>query len=219
MPGCRIASTWSPGSKVVESSAISNWPSRLTEIRRAPSGSCRRSIGVPGAVGVGRDLHLDDLDVLLRQLEQVDEAVLGHLVLDQRHDRRGRADGRRDAEQVEVRLVARVVDAGDHLVDAVLLARELADDDVVLVVARHRDDDARRPLDPGALEHDELGRVAVDDLVLELVLEPLEAVAPLLDQRHLVPAAEQAAREVRADLAAACDQDVHQAGLRAFGAA
>ena len=77
----------------------------------------------------------------------------------------------------------------------------------------------RRPLDAGALEHEELGRVAVDDDVLELVLEPLEAVAALLDERHLVAGAQQAAREVRADLPAACDQDVHQAvvasGIRA----
>ena len=50
-----------------------------------------------------------------------------------------------------------------------------------------------------------------DDDVLELVLELLEPVAALLDQRHLVAGAEQAAREVRADLPAACDQDVHQA--------
>ena len=35
---------------------------------------------------------------------------------------------------------------------AVAVARELADDDVVLVVAGHRDDDVGRALDPGALE-------------------------------------------------------------------
>ena len=68
----------------------------------------------------------------------------------------------------------------------------------------------RRPLDAGPLEHEDLGRVAVDDDVLELVLEPLEPVAALLDERHLVAGAQQAAREVRADLPAACDQDVHQ---------
>ena len=48
-------------------------------------------------------------------------------------------DGRRDPEQVEVRLVARVVHARDHLLDAVLLARDLADHDVVLVVAGDRE--------------------------------------------------------------------------------
>ncbi len=183
----------------------------MTEIRRDPSGSFSRSIGVCVQSASGRDLHLDDLDVLLRQLEEMDEAVLRHLVLDQGHDRRGCADRRRNPEQVEVHLVARIVDAGDHLRDAVLLAGELADDDVVLVVARDRDDDAGRPLDACALEDEQLRRVAVDDDVLELVLEPLEPVAALLDQGDLVPEAQQAPRQVRPDLPAARDQDVHQA--------
>jgi len=67
----------------------------------------------------------------------------------------------------------------------------------------------RRPLDPGALEREELGRVALVHLVLELGLEHLEARAALLDQRHLVPGADQRPRQVRAHLAAACDEDVH----------
>ena len=115
----------------------------------------------------------------------------------------------RDPEQVEVRLVARVVDARDRRLDAVAVARELADDDVVLVVAGHRDDDVGRALDPGALEHEELGRVAAVHLVLELGLELVEACRALLDQRHLVAVADQRPRQVRADLAAACDQEVH----------
>ena len=131
-------------------------------------------------------------------------------MLDQRHDRPGGRDGRRDAEQVEVRLVARVVDPGDHFRDAVLLAAELADHDVVLVVPGCGDEQVGRALDPGALEHEHLGRVAADHLVLELRLELVEAVGLLLDQRHLVAAAQQRAREVRADLATTRDQDVHQ---------
>src|SRR5690606_21364822 len=35
----------------------------------------------PGDLRVAAQLHLDDLDLLLLQVEQVDEAVLGHLVL------------------------------------------------------------------------------------------------------------------------------------------
>ena len=42
--------------------------------------------------------------------------------------------------------------------------------------------------------------------MLELVLEALEAVATLLDQRHLVAEAQQGARDIRADLAAAGDR-------------
>src|SRR5581483_1589848 len=168
---------------------------------------------------VAVDLHLDDLEVLLAQLEQVDEVVLGHLVLDESHDARGRAHGRRDAEQVEVRLVTWVVHTGDDLLDAVLLARELRDHEIVLVVAGEGEDDVGRPRDPGALEHVELGRVPALDLVLELVLEPLEAVALLLDERHLVPDPEERAGDVRADLAAAGDDRVHQPATLAGGMA
>ena len=111
----------------------------------------------------------------------------------------------RDPEHVEVRLVARVVDARDHLRDAVLLLRELADDEVVLVVAGDREHEVGGALDPGRLEDVELGRVAVVDVEVELLLEPAVAVEALLDQRHLVVRADQRARHVGADLAAARD--------------
>ena len=143
MPGSRIASTWSPTSSWVSSSGISALPARTTEISRAPSGQLESADALPVAVRTLVDRHLDDLEVLLAQLEQLHEPVLGHLVLDQPHDRAGRGDGRRDAEQIEVRLVARIVDARDHVVDAVALAGELADDDVVLVVAGRRDERGR----------------------------------------------------------------------------
>ena len=112
-----------------------------------------------------------------------------------------------------MRLIARVVDAGDHLRDAVLLLCELADDHVVLVVAGEREHDVRRTRDAGALEHEELGRVTALHLVLELLLEALEAIAALLDQRDLVaPEADERPCDVCPDLAAAGDNDVHQAG-------
>ena len=144
LPGSSTASTWSPGRSTVESSASSERPLRITEISREPAGS------EPGEPLAGRrrvavDLELDDLEVLLAELEQVDDPVLGHLVLDEAEDVRGGADGLRDPEQVEVLLVARVVDARDDLRDAVALARELADDQVVLVVAGHGEDELRRP--------------------------------------------------------------------------
>ena len=148
----------------------------------------------------------------------MDQPVLGHLVLDQAHDRGRGRDRRPDSEQVEVRLVARVVDARDHVRHAVPVARQLADDDVVLVVSGDRDDDVGRPLNAGALEREELGRVALVHLVLELALELVEAPAALLDQRHLVTCSDQCAGEVRADLAAARDQDVHLANGSLSGA-
>jgi hypothetical protein len=114
-------------------------------------------------------------------------------------------------EQVEMRLVARIVHTCDHLGNPVLLARELADHEVVLVVAGEGGDDVGRPGDPRALEHVDLRGIAQQHVMLELLLEPLEAVAPLLDQRHLVALVlEQHPREVGADLPAACDEDVHQ---------
>ena len=47
-------------------------------------------------------------------------------------------------------------------------------------------DEVGRTRDPGALEHVDLGRVAEQHLVPELLLELLVAVRPLLDERHLV---------------------------------
>jgi hypothetical protein len=83
------------------------------------------------------------------------------------------------------------------------------------VQGRH---DVGRPRDAGALEHEDLRRVADQHLVLELVLEPLEAVVPLLDQRHLVlPLGEQHAGEIGADLPSTSDEDVHQLGAGSLG--
>jgi hypothetical protein len=39
LPGCRIASSWSPAASTVEPIAISACPFRITEISRDPSGS------------------------------------------------------------------------------------------------------------------------------------------------------------------------------------
>ena len=68
-------------------------------------------------------------------------------------------------------LVSRVVHPRDHLGHAVALPRELADDDVVLVVSRHRHDDVGRTRDAGLLQHVQLGAVAIEGFVPELVLE------------------------------------------------
>src|SRR5262249_4972817 len=86
----------------------------------------------------------------------------------------------------------------------------LADDDVVLVVAGDGEHEIGRALDARALENEQLGRVASLNRVLELLLEHGEAVRPLLDQRDLPASADQQPREVRADLASAADDHVHQ---------
>src|SRR5439155_27148821 len=77
-------------------------------------------------------------------------------------------------------------------------------------VARRRDDDVGRPLDPGSLEHVELGPVAVETAVLELLLERVEADRVLLDDHDLVPEPVQRAGQVRSDLPSADDHDGHQ---------
>ena len=89
---------------------------------------------------------------------------------------------RLDAEQLEVIEVARVVDAGDDPLAEVLLLRDLADQQVVLVVAGDRDHEVGA-LDAGALEHPQLGGVAVLDGVLELLLDGQVAAPVLLDRR------------------------------------
>ena len=128
------------------------------------------------------DHELDDLEPLLGQVEQVDEAVARHLVLDQAQDQVGRRHRRLDAEQLEVLEVPRVVDAGDDPLAEVLLLGDLADQQVVLVVAGDRDHEVGA-LDARALEHPQLGGVAVLDGVLELLLDGQVAAAVLLDAR------------------------------------
>ena len=94
------------------------------------------------------------------------------------------------------------------LVDQVLLAGDLADQHVVLVVAGDRDHHVGA-LDPGPLQHPELGGVAVGDVVLKLLLDGQVAAAVALDHRHLVVLLEQLASQVPADLARSDDDDVH----------
>ena len=105
-----------------------------------------------------------------------------------------------------MRLVARIVHARDHLRHAVLLLGDLRDHHVVLVVAGQGEHQIGRALDPGLLEDEELGRVSLHRLMLELGLEPFEAVAILLDDRRLVAVAQQCAHDVGSGLAAACNQ-------------
>src|SRR3954454_11075314 len=153
-------------------------------------------------------LDLDDLELLALEVEQVHEAVLRYLVLDQPQDEVGGRYRGLDAEELEVLEVPRVVDAGDDARDEVLLLRHLADEDVVLVVARDGDDEVGA-LDPRALEHPELGRVAVLDRVLELLLDGQVALARALDEGDLVLLGDELAGEVPADLAGAGDDHVH----------
>ena len=119
--------------------------------------------------------------------------------------------------QLEVLEVPRVVDAGDDPLAEVLLLGDLADQQVVLVVAGDRHDEVRA-LDAGALEHPQLGGVAVLDGVLELLLDRQVAPAVLLEDGDLVALLDELPRQVPADLAGAGDDHVqtgHQASASA----
>src|SRR5438876_7894478 len=110
--------------------------------------------------------------------------------------------------QAKLVVVAWVVDASDDALAEILLLGDLADEHVVLVVARDRDHEVRA-LDARALEHPQLGRVAVHDSVLELFLQPEVAFARGLDQRHLVLLRDQLSREVATDLPGSDDDHIH----------
>src|SRR4051812_4154051 len=180
-----------------------------------PLGQLDLSHLAPRGRRVVAHLELDDLELLLLQGEQVHQAVARHLVLDEPQDQVGRADRRLDAEQLEVLEVPRVVDPGDDAVDEVLLLGDLADEQVVLVVAGHRDHQVGA-LDARALQDPQLRAVAVLHRVLELLLDDEVPPAVGLDERDLLALLDELAGEVPADLAASDDQDVHQRRRR-FG--
>ena len=133
MPGSSTASTWSPGRITVESSASSERPLRMTEISRVlRQPQVGHALARCGRVAL--DLELDDLEVLLAQLEQVHDPVLGHLLLDR-------------PSTFEVAQTVRLIRAGRSAPGCGSFTRAItfgtrcprsraADDQVVLVVAR-----------------------------------------------------------------------------------
>ena len=113
-PGSRIASTWSPRRSSVEPTAISALPSRITEMRRAVSGSWSSLDPLADGGAPSRDLDLDDLEVLARSWSRWTSSCSGTSCSMSAMTIARRRDRRRDAEQVEVLLVARVVHARDR---------------------------------------------------------------------------------------------------------
>ena len=143
-PGSRTSSTSSPSWTTVSAFGTKPWPSRRIEMIRLALGQRDLADALPDDGRALRDLDLDDLELLVAEVEQVDRPVGRDLVLDQPQDQVGRAHRRLDAQQLEVLAVARVVDPGDDPLAEVLLLRELADEEVVLVVAGDGDRRGRR---------------------------------------------------------------------------
>src|SRR5918995_5452476 len=151
--------------------------------------------------------HLDDLQPLLGQIQQVHQPVLRHLVLDHPQDQVRSRHVRLHPQQLEVGAVPRVINPRDDPVHQVLLLRHLADQHVVLVVAGHRDHHVGAR-DPSPLQHPQLRGVPVLHAVLELLLHRQVAVAVVLDQGHLVPLVDQLPRQVPPDLPRTHDDHV-----------
>ena len=105
LPGSSTASTWS---RPDHGRVLSELGAALAHDRDQPRALRQPEAGdaLARSGRVALDLELDDLEVLLAQLEQVHDPVLGHLVLDEAEHIRGRADRLVDPEQVEVLLVA-----------------------------------------------------------------------------------------------------------------
>ena len=104
---------------------------------------------------------------------------------------------------------AGVVDAGHDPLDAEVLAGDPSDEHVGVVAARHRRHRGR-PLDPRLDQPVAVEPDALDGLAAEVVAEPVERLAPAVDDRHGVPEVEQGVAERRAHAPASDDHDVHR---------
>ena len=213
LPGSRIASTESPGCELHRVVRRPR-PCRCARPRSgaSPPAARPRRIVLPAQAACRSTGDLDDLEVLLAQLEQVDQAVLGHLVLDQRHDRRrsptpsARSRAGRSSGWLRGSLTRAITFSTPYRSRASWQMMMLSSSSPVTATTT-----SGGPLDAGALEHEELGRVAACAPGARTRPRAVsKRQRPLLDQRHLVAGADQRAGEVRADLAAACDQDVHR---------
>ena len=118
----------------------------------------------------------------------------------------------RDPEQIEVLLVARVVDARDRLADAVGLLRDLRDHEVVLVVARHGEEELGGRAIPAR------SRTAISVASPRITVGPNSSSsrAKRSGRCSMSVTSWPRSRSVRVtfepDLASARDDDVHQAG-------
>src|SRR5688572_30763232 len=163
-----------------------------------------------GAVSDGRGLRnlgVDDRQILM-EAHEMDERALGYRLLDQVEDVVGLANGDVDPQHPKEMFILWIVDAGNRSRNAKLLACNLADHEVVLVLAGHRDYDvgargARRGL------RSCLGAVSGHGDGAEHVVDLRDALGVALDEQDLVPFSKEVLGQVVADLPASGNDDVH----------
>src|SRR6188768_4257680 len=98
----------------------------------------------------------------MAQRQEMREGAFRNRLLDQVHDVVRLADGDIDAEHPKQLLILRVIDPGDGAPDLKLLLGDLADDEVVFILAGNGDDDISSP-GAGRGEHAGFRRISLDE--------------------------------------------------------
>src|SRR5712671_2913008 len=156
----------------------------------------------------GLEVGLDELELALAEGGEVEQLVDRNVLLDRAEDHSGRADQLVHPEVLEQLLVLRVVDPGDGPRDVEMMLCHLADDEVVLVVARHGGDDVSA-VAAGLPEVLALAAIVGNDDGTDLVGDLTRPLKLLLHEHDLMAGLDELLGQVIADLAAADDQYEH----------
>ena len=182
-------------------------PNRVTAVSQNRPGRLRSASFLPDRLG--RDLPLDQpdragrVDPVAPDLRR--QQTTQHLVGRPRNG----GDGR-DPEPLVDQRAARVVDAGDDVLDAVGLACDAGAEDVGVVAAGDRRERAGL-VDAGGREVIAVEAEADDGLAAEVLRETAEGARVLVDDGHGVVHLFECAGQLAAHPAAADDDDVHLA--------
>src|SRR6266550_7774525 len=174
-------------------------------------GAARKSQAVNGfARGRRARSHvgLDHFDVRAGERHDRHEAARRKLLLDDVHEHASRGDRLVDAERLEDDLVLGIVHACDHTRRMTVQLRQLADDEVLRVVAGH----GNQRIGPLAarlhLRAPFVCRGVHDDRA-ELLLDEVRAAPVGLDDLHLMSRLEKRLREMEPDLSRPGDDEIH----------